>query len=45
MDKHKVKGNAKLRLSYLSVNISVLAVAFRQQISKTQQFQAKLSVF
>ena len=31
MDKHEVKCNVKLRNSYFSVNILVLAVVFRRQ--------------
>ena len=41
----KLISNAKLRPYYFSVNLSVLAVVFRRQISKNRQFQAKLSVF
>ena len=33
-----MKCNAKLRLYYFSVDVSVLAVVFRRQISKTRQF-------
>ena len=45
MDKNEVKCNTKLRSNYFSVNVSVLAIVFRRQISKNQQFQGKLSVF
>ena len=34
MEKNEVKCNTKLRSNYFSVNVSVLAIAFRQQISK-----------
>ena len=34
MDKKEVKCNAKLRCNEFSVNVSVLAVVFRQQFSK-----------
>ena len=44
MDKKQVKSNAKLRLNYFSVKFYVLAVVFRQQISKNQQFCLKLLV-
>ena len=45
MDKKEVKCNAKLRRNEFSVNVSVLAVVFRQQFSKNRQFQAQLSFF
>ena len=34
-DKWEVKCNAKLRPNYFSVNVFILALVFRQQISKT----------
>ena len=37
-----MKCNAKLRPNYFYVNVSVLAVAFCRQISKTRQFYLKL---
>ena len=40
-----MKCNVKLHPNYFSVKVSVVAVIFRQQIFKNQQFQAKLSVF
>ena len=40
-----MKYNAKLSSYYFSVNVFVLAIVFRQQIKKPQQFQAKLSGF
>ena len=45
MDKLEVKYNVKLCPNYFPVNISVLAVVFRRQFLKNQQFQAKLSLF
>ena len=45
MNKWEMKSNAKLRSNNFSVKVSVLAVVFRRQTSKSQQFQAKLSVF
>ena len=45
MDKKEVKCNEKLRRNKFSVNVSVLAVVFRQQFSKNRQFQAQLSFF
>ena len=33
-----MKCNGKLRLNYFSVNVSVLAVGIRPQISKNRQF-------
>ena len=45
MDKNEVKRNVKLRSNYFSVKVSILATVFRRQISKSQQFQAKLSEF
>ena len=41
MDKNEVKCNTKLRSNYFSVNVSVLAIVFRQQISKNRQFEGK----
>ena len=38
-----MKCNAKLRPDYFSVNVYVLAIAFRRQISKNKQFFLKLS--
>ena len=43
--KEDVKGNANFCSNYFSVNVSVLAVVFRQQIKKPQQFHIKLSGF
>ena len=40
-----MKCNAKLRPDYFSVNVFVLAIAFRQQISNNKQFFLKLSAF
>ena len=40
-----MKCNAKLRSNYFPVKFSVLAVAFRRQVSKNRQYPAKLSVF
>ena len=45
MIKWEVKYNAISHRNYFSVNVSLLAVVFRQQISKNQQLQAKMSVF
>ena len=45
MDKQEVICNAKLYPNYFSVNVSVIAVAFRRQFSANQQFCLKLSVF
>ena len=45
MDKQELKCNAKLPLNCFSVNVSVLGVVFCRQISKSRQFQAKLSIF
>ena len=43
--KREVKYNAKLRPNYFSVHVSVLAVVFRQPISKNRHFCLKMSVF
>ena len=40
-----MKCNAKLRPDYFSVNVYVLAIAFRRQISNNKQFFLKLSAF
>ena len=45
MDKYEVKCNVQLRPNYFCVNICVLAFAFCGQLSKNQQFPAKLSGF
>ena len=45
MDKYEVKCNVQLRPNYFCVNIFVLAFAFCGQLSKNQQFPAKLSGF
>ena len=45
MGKWEVKCNVKLRPNYFSVNVSVLAVVFRPQISKDWQFCLKLLAF
>ena len=42
MDKQEVKCNAKLRFDYFSVNVSVLAVVFRQQILKNLTISGKV---
>ena len=43
--KREVKYNAKLRPNYFFVHVSVLAVVFRQPISKNRRFCLKMSVF
>ena len=45
MDKWEIRCNAELCPHYFSVNVSVLAVVFRQQIYKNQQFCLKFSGF
>ena len=42
MDKWEVECNVKLHPNYFSTNVSLIAVVFREQISKNQQFYAKL---
>ena len=37
--------HAELYPDYFSVNVSILAVVFRRQISKNRQYRLKLSVF
>ena len=45
MDKYEVKCNARLRPNYFSVNISVLVVVFRRQISKTLTILPEIAGF
>ena len=39
-----MKSNVRLRSDFFFVNVFVLAVVFRQEISRNQQFGAKLLV-
>ena len=45
IDTQEVKCNAKLRPNYFSVKVSVLAVAFHQKISSTNNFRKKCRFF
>ena len=45
MNKWKVKCNTKLCFNYSSVNVSVLAVVFRQQIFKNPTISGKVVSF
>ena len=43
MDEKEGKCNVKLSSNYFSANVSILAVVFRRQIQKTNNFGEKLS--